>query len=875
MKKKLGIVAAILASVLAILIILPFVFEGKIANLVKSEANKTMKAKLEFKNLSLSFIRNFPKATIGLQDLAIVGTGSFAKDTLMAADELRISVSLLSIFSDKGFEVSQILLDKANIKLKVLKDGQVNWDIMLPDSTKKAQPEAPSTFKMSLQHIETSKSSFSFVDEQANISFIINDLAAVCSGDMAADITDLQVDAEAAELNFVMDKVPYFHKATVKVEGQIEADLKNSKYTFKKNLCHLNAIEAVLEGWFAMPAVGYDMDIRMKTPQLDFKQVLSIVPGMFTKEFSDIKTAGKVSLDAWAKGHYEENVLPAFNLALQVNNAMFKYPSLPKSVDAIAMDLKVSNPGGSADLTVVDLKNLQFNLGGNPFAMQAFVKTPVSNADFALKGNGKINLAMIKEVYPLEKGTELNGKLAANLSLKGNMKQINQELYDQINAAGTLSLLDMIYKSNGFPDVLISNLALNFTPRFVELTTMKVKFGKTDVSATGKLENFIAYALKNKTLKGVLNISSNTLDVTELMGNKASTTTTDTAKMKAFEIPKNIDFVLQANIKKIVYEKMLFENATGKIIVKDGKLDFNGLKMNAFGGTIETNGYYSTAVNPKKPEINFGLNIVEASCAKTFQQLDFVKKLMPIFEKTVGDYSVNFKMNGKLDENLSPDLKSLLAQGLLQSKNISVKDVKALDALASALKDDKFKHLSMKDLKLPFQIADGKVTTKPFDIKLGDASINLSGVTTLDQTIQYDGKVTLPDNYASKLGTNIKNVDFKIGGTFTKPSVSLDMKSLAKSMAKEAVTKGVQKLLGAKNDAEMAAKMAAIRLEAQNNANKLIEQADQQAQKIVDEAKNPFAKMAAKKVAEQIKKEAQKKAQTMIDDAEKKALEMK
>jgi vacuolar-type H+-ATPase subunit H len=217
----------------------------------------------------------------------------------------------------------------------------------------------------------------------------------------------------------------------------------------------------------------------------------------------------------------------------------------------------------------------------------------------------------------------------------------------------------------------------------------------------------------------------------------------------------------------------------------------------------------------------------------------------------------------------------LLAQGLLQSKNISVKDVKALDALASALKDDKFKHVSMKDLKLPFLIADGKVTTKPFDIKLGDASINLSGVTTLDQTIQYDGIVTLPDNYASKLGTNIKNVNFKIGGTFTKPSVSLDMKSLAKSMAKEAVTKGVQKLLGAKNDAEMAAKMAAIRQEAQNNANKLIEQADQQAQKIVDEAKNPFAKMAAKKVAEQIKKEAQKKAQTMIDDAEKKALEIK
>ncbi len=320
---------------------------------------------------------------------------------------------------------------------------------------------------------------------------------------------------------------------------------------------------------------------------------------------------------------------------------------------------------------------------------------------------------------------------------------------------------------------------------------------------------------------------------------------------------------------------MLFENATGKLLVKDGKLDFSGLKMNAFGGTVETNGYYSTAVNPKKPDVNFGLNISNASYAKTFEQLDFVKKLMPIFEKTIGNYSVNFKMSSQLDEHLSPNLKSLLAPGLLQSKDVSVKGVKAFDARASAMKDDKFKNISVKDLKLPFEVKDGKVTTKPFDIKLGDALINLSGVTTLDQAIQYDGKVTLPESYTSKLGANISNVNFKIGGTFTKPTVSLDMKSLAKSAMKQAATQGIQKALGVKNDAELQAKMAAMRKDAQDKANALIEQADVQAQKLVGEAKNPFAKLAAQKVAEQIKKEAQKKAQSLIDDAEKKAMELK
>ncbi len=875
MKKKLGIVGVVIASIFALLIILPYAFEGKIETLIKKEANKKMKARLEFKNLNLSFIRNFPKATIGLRNLAIVGTGVFNNDTLLSTNELRVSVNLMSIFSKKGYEISEILLNSAIIKLRVLDGGKANWDIMLPNVSQDTEGETPSNFKLRLKDIEATNSKFSYIDDEGKMSFSINNLNAVCSGEMFADVTNLKIDAEAADMNFVMNKVPYIHKVKVDVFGLIAADLKNNKYTFNKNVCHLNAIEGEVEGWFAMPKEGYDMDLKLKTPQLDFKQVLSMVPSIYSKEFDNIKANGKVSLDAWAKGHYSDNELPAFNMSLNVKDGMFKYPALPKSVDGIQVSLKISNPGGDPDLTIIDLKNMQFSIGSNPFSMIALVKTPVSNADFAMKANGKVDLSMIKEVYPLEKETELNGKMVANLNIKGTMQQIEKEQYDQINAAGVLSLTNMKYKTKGMPDVNINSLGLNFTPRFVELTNMKLLFGKTDISANGKLENFIAYALKNKTLKGTLNLSSNIIDLSELMGTTPTTNTKDTTKMSAFEIPKNIDFTLLANVKKIVYDKMIFENAVGKLVIKDGKVDFNGLKMNAFGGTIDANGFYSTAVNPKKPDINFGLNINNASYTKTFQQLDFVKKLMPIFENAIGNYSVNFTMSSRLDEHLSPDLKSLLAQGLLQSKDVSVKGVKAFDALASAMKDDKLKNISIKDLKLPFEIKDGKVTTKPFDIKLGDAMINLSGVTTLDQAIQYNGKVTLPQNYASKLGANISNVNFKIGGTFTKPNVSLDMKSLATDAIKQAATQGIQKALGAKNDAEMQAKIAAIRQDAQNSANKLIEQADVQAQKLVSEAKNPFAKIAAQKVADQMKIEAQKKAQSLIDDAEKKAQDLK
>ena len=102
-----------------------------------------------------------------------------------------------------------------------------------------------------------------------------------------------------------------------------------------------------------------------------------------------------------------------------------------------------------------------------------------------------------------------------------------------------------------------------------------------------------------------------------------------------------------------------------------------------------------------------------------------------------------------------------------------------------------------------FTIANGRVNTKPFDIKLGDYVMNLSGSTGLDQTIDYRGKITIPESagIASKIGT----VDMTIGGTFTSPKVGIDMESLAKQAAKQALTEVGKKLLGPSNNSAEAA----------------------------------------------------------------------
>ena len=174
-------------------------------------------------------------------------------------------------------------------------------------------------------------------------------------------------------------------------------------------------------------------------------------------------------------------------------------------------------------------------------------------------------------------------------------------------------------------------------------------------------------------------------------------------------------------------------------------------------------------------------------------------QLAPIFLNLKGDFSGSIKVDTELNEQMSPIFPTLNGSGSLSTKDVGLDNVTFIHMVADIVNKPALKKTNVKDLNLDFTIKDGRVTTKPFDIKMGDYVMNLSGTTGLDQTIDYKGKITLPASAGAvaKLGT----VDMTIGGTFTSPKVAIDMESLAKQAAQQAAKGLVDKLIGGKQEA--------------------------------------------------------------------------
>ena len=813
MKKLLKIAVGTIVAILVVLMVLPIAFRGKLESIVKQEGNKLLNAQFDFAKLDISLIRNFPSASITLKDFWLKGVEEFESDTLIYAGELTAAVNVMSLFGDSGFEVSKVIVDDTRLKAIVLEDGKVNWDVMKPSAEAETEEESSesSAFKVSLKKLSVDNIDVVYDDRQGGMYAALYDFDATCSGDFADDNTTVKLKAETPSLTFRSGGVPFLNRAAIKAKMDVDADLKNMKFTLKDNELSLNAIRAAIDGWVAMLDDGFDMDLKLNTNEIGFKEILSLIPAIYAKDFDGLKTDGVATLSAYAKGKMVgEDCLPQFDVALNVKSAMFKYPSLPAGVDNINIAAKIKNPGGSVDATTINVNPFSFTLAGNPFSVVADVITPISDLAFNVAAKGKLDLGKIKDVYPME-DMNLNGLLNADLSLNGRMSYIEKEQYDKVQAQGSVELSDMKLALADIPEVDIKQSTFSFSPQYLQLSETTVNIGSNDITLDSRFENYLGFVFKGTTLKGTLNVNSNKINVNDFMTSSDAPAAeaeaeaqneADTTSMGAIRIPDNIDFRMQANFKQVLMNKMTFSDVKGLLIVKDSKVDMQNLSLNAMGGNVVVNGSYATPAG-EQARLNAGFALNNIGFAQAYKELDMVQKLAPIFSNLKGNFSGNIKVNTLLDDAMSPVLNTLNGSGSLSTKDLSLSDVAFINQVATIVNKPALKDMKAKDLNIDFTIADGRVNTKPFDIKLGDYVMNLSGSTGLDQTIDYRGKITIPESagVASKIGT----VDMTIGGTFTSPKVGIDMESLAKQAAKQALTEVGKKLLGTSNNSAEAA----------------------------------------------------------------------
>jgi hypothetical protein len=514
-RKVLKITGIVLLVLIAAAFIIPIVFKKQITNLVKKEINNNLTASVDFKDVSLSLFRHFPKVSIGLEKLSVVGTNEFAGDTLVSAENIDVSANLISVIKGKDIQVSGIFLESPRIHALVTREGKANWDITKPSSDTAASSDTTaSAFKMSLSRYEINNGYLYYEDKTADMSAEIKGLNHSGSGDFTQDVFTLSTKTKADGVTFTYAGVPYLAQTQTGIGADIEIDNKTSKYAFKTDDINLNNLKLSADGFFQLVNDStYNMDINFKSPSNDFKDILSMIPAVYKNDFDKIKTTGSAAFNGFVKGTYSPVQLPAYDVNLEIKDGFFQYPDLPKPVKNIQIALQASNKDGQMDNTVINLSKGHLEMGNDPFDIKFIFKNPMTVQYIDAVAKGKLDLSQVTQFVKLEGNTKLAGLIGADIFAKGSMAALQGQQGD-FTASGFLDIQKLFYSSDAFPQpiqngnmkIQIANSGGIADNTEVNISSGHVEVGKDPIDFTLNLKKPMSSVDFNGTAKGSFNL---------------------------------------------------------------------------------------------------------------------------------------------------------------------------------------------------------------------------------------------------------------------------------------------------------------------------------------------------------------------------------
>lgn len=903
-RRTAALLVGIPVLVLFLLLVIPLAFGGRIAAAVKAGLDRNLDARVDWTDSSVGLIRGFPNVTLRLDSLSVRGTGAFETDTLLTVRRLRTVLDVRSVIRNlRGsgpVVVRAVDIDGPAVRLLRLPDGRANWAITRP-SAEPAEPTRQAA-AVELRRLVVREGALRLDDRQLGLQAEITGLEHALSGDFRQQQFTAETTLGADSVSVQFAGVPYLRRARLRAAASVHADMAARRFTLRENSISLNQLVLHSEGTLDL-GDGPAVDVSFAAPGTAFADILSLVPAVYANDFAALQTAGRMTVAGRIAGGIAAGEFPALDISARVEDGSFRYPDLVLPARDIAFDLSVTNPGGSADSTTVRLANARFRLGDDLMQGELLVRTPVSDPDVAVQLRGRLDLANVQRTMKLGTTSQLAGVVEADASMRARQSDVDAQRHERIEADGTVQLTNvMVTAGEPARTVHVDEALLRFTPSHVDLAALRARSGNTDVSVTGSLDNVLGYVLLGGDLRGDARIAGSWVDLNEWRSDD---------EMQAVPVPANLDLSARADLDRVTFGTLDMRNAAGTLRVAGARATLEAFRVDVLDGRMALSGFYETT-DPGRPAFDMQVALEDIDVPAAFAGLATVRTFAPIAGYARGRASADLRLTAPLEQDMTPVLDVLTGAGSLTTSNLRVEGFPLLDRLADRLDVNLLRNPGFVNVQAAFEIRDGRMFVKPFDVTTGPLTLGVAGSNGMDRSLDYRLAVKLPAAaagpgvaralpalaaLAGRNGAASPSVEIGVlvGGTVDDPTMSLELRDLT-----DAVTRGAEDAVrdrvadGVASAAERADQAAAeARQRAREEAARLVEAAEVRAELIRSEARelaervrqqgrlrgdslearagNPAARLAARAAADRMRQEADAQADRIVEEADQRA----
>ena len=368
-----------------------------------------------------------------------------------------------------------------------------------------------------------------------------------------------------------------------------------------------------------------------------------------------------------------------------------------------------------------------------------------------------------------------------------------------MNVAGIKMKADKLNDSLWMPKGIVGFNRLRFrTPEFglpirmsktavtvdgpkITLKNASVRIGRSNMTATGDMMGVYRAMTKGEKLTAHLSLTSDLIDCNQLINSLSfpedtTEVLTDSvpSEMKLFVIPRNIDFELQTDLKKVIFEKMLFENVHGAVDIKNQAIHLEDLSMRALDADMKAVMVYK-AGSPRGGYAGFDFKIRNINIAKLVDFVPALDTIVPMLRSFKGRVMFDVAADARLDSAMNIRIPTLRSAIHIKGDSLVLMDGETFAEISKMLMFKNKKENVFDSISVNVTVHDGNVTVYPFLVEIDRYEAAVGGEQGLDMNFNYHISILkspLPFKAGVNISGNLDKMKFRIGKAKYKDAVT-------------------------------------------------------------------------------------------------------
>ncbi len=726
-----------IASILSVAAGVAFtiIYQEKVIALFVEEANKYLITPIKVGKIKFTITERFPDLTIVLNDVYIGESVKNSKEPLGVANKIFLSFSIINML--KGdYVIDQVIIKDADVRLRITKDGQLNYII-----TNRNSEKSSGKIKFDIDKITLENVAVTYHNQRKDelVDLVASNTKAKLS--QLGSILSINIDGALFTNGITLENRTYFEEKEVEVDTDFTYDLSNSLINFYPSDLVVNKKSFLVDGTYQIGASD-EIDLHVASENTDVATLISLLPSSIKSKIRKYESKGKIYLNGNIKGKLGRNQSPGVSIEFGCENAMFIYPENNKRMENVFLTGRFESPSvnnlGKASLS---LENIKAVMDNRPINGGLILKN-FNDLYIDCQIDATINTQSLLAFFPIEQLNEANGIVDMDISFDGNLKDFkNYNRINRVKSSGEIEITDLNFKlktnSLQFRDF---NGHFIFSNNDLAINDFKASAGNSHVVINGFFKNFLAQLLSKKQPMIIqANLTSSMIDLDELLSSEIATAPTQNNNPVKyyFDITPRLNLQFNCKVNRLKFRRFRGKNIVGDLWVKNQQAWTRNLSFNAAGGAVKLSG--EVDARPKHDLI--------ITTKANFDNIN-VDSTFYIFENFNQDFLEDRHLKGQFysevssklafDKNLKWYPNSLIADVKTSIKNGELNNFEPMNRVAKYVRKEKLDHLRFSEISNHITIKNKVVTIPPMEVSSNVRTIKVQGTHTFDQRIYYD-----------------------------------------------------------------------------------------------------------------------------------------